>query len=139
MPFWGSLHCWDYQGTPTRLNHGMLTRSLMLPAQMRDALATRFDGLENSCAGWLPGGPAPAPSKGQALAPPRPQPRIMACGPHPPLDWSLKTGARFCSRAPFAVAEAARCAPTRTGAPRLLLHVRMGSGSQQYIVLCTFA
>ncbi|KAK9844097.1 hypothetical protein WJX81_004408 [Elliptochloris bilobata] len=91
--------------------------------QIRDVLATRFDGLENSCAGWLPSGSAPAPAPalapGQALGPPRAQLRIMQCGARLPLDLSLKTGARFFSQLPFAVAEAARCAPSRTASGAL--------------------
>ncbi len=78
-------------------------------------LATCFSGLEDSNPGWLAGGKPPA-APGPAMGPPRPQPRVLAGRARPPLDWSLKVGARFTSHLPFAVAEAARRAPTRVGA-----------------------
>ncbi len=78
-------------------------------------LATCFSGLEDSNPGWLAGG-KPLAAPGPAMGPPRPQPRVLAGRPRPPLDWSLKVGVRFTSQLPFAVAEAARRAPTRVGA-----------------------
>jgi len=78
-------------------------------------LATCFSGLEDSNPGWLAGG-KPLAAPGPAMGPPRPQPRVLAGRARPPLDWSLKVGVRFTSQLPFAVAEAARRAPTRVGA-----------------------
>lgn len=92
----------------------------MVRRQTNDVLATCFSGLDDSNSGWLTGGSAAAgKTPNQALGPPPPQPRVLAAGARPPLDWSLKAGARFTSQLPFAVVEAARLAPTRLGAPSL--------------------